>query len=119
MSIHYANGAMSNLYVPLWSKYRPAILQMMIASAQGPQQYKLFNHEFRIIDPKEKDYSFALKISNGTSGNNWKSPNVSQDLLRVLEASRKASELFASDSYEFVLDKKFVFHVTRVPEPQE
>lgn len=103
------------LYIPLWNKYRPALLQRMVASAEGPQEYKLYGHEFKGLNPKEKGgYSFTLQAHKGKAKNNIKNSIVAQNLLSVLEASKKASELMANDTYEFTMDKQFNLRITRL-----
>jgi hypothetical protein len=110
----------SQIYAPLWNKYRPVILKLMVASAEGPQQYKLFGHEFKSLNPKEKaGYSFTLQVFQGRAKNSIKNSVLAQELLSVLDTSRKASELMDTDSYEFTLDKKFILHVTKLPVTSE
>lgn len=116
--------AESNPYSPLWNKYRPVILQLMSAAVEnGPQQYKLFSHEFRAIGQKEKSgFSFVLEASNGKALNNIKTSTVAKNLLQVLQQSPRASELMSQAPYELSMDKHFVFHVSRkevVKEPME
>lgn len=107
--------AESNPYSPLWNKYRPVILQLMSAAVEnGPQQYKLFAHEFRAIGQKEKSgFSFVLEASNGRALNNIKTSTVAKNLLQVLQQSPRASELMSQAPYELSMDKHFVFHVSR------
>lgn len=103
------------VYIPLWNKYRPAILQLMVASAEGPQEYKLYGHEFKGLNPKEKGgYSFTLQAHKGKAINNIKKSIVAQNLLSVLSNSKKASELLATESYEFTMDKQFNLRVTKM-----
>lgn len=103
------------VYTPIWSKYRPAILQLMVAASGGPQQYKLSAHEFKGMNPKEKGgYSFTLLAHKGRAQNNIKNSVVAQDLLSVLDESRRATELMAVDSYEFKMDKQFTLSVTKI-----
>jgi hypothetical protein len=105
----------TQVYTALWNKYRPVILKLMMNSEEGPQQYQLFAHEFKNLNPKEKGgYSFTLQVFQGKAKNNIKNSTLAQELLQVLEMSRKASELMEADSYEFSLDKKFVLHVSKV-----
>jgi hypothetical protein len=113
--------AESNPYSPLWNKYRPVILQLMSAAVQnGPQQYKLFAHEFRAIGQKEKSgFSFVLEASNGRALNNIKTSTVAKNLLQVLQQSPRASELMGQATYELSMDKHFVFHVTRREVPKD
>jgi hypothetical protein len=103
------------IYTPIWSKYRPAILQLMVAAAGGPQQYQLSAHEFKGMNPREKGgYSFTLLAHKGRAQNNIKNSTVAQDLLSVLDLSRKASELMAVDQYEFKMDKQFTLSITKM-----
>ena len=63
----------SNHYASLWSKYRPVILQLMMAAGNEPQQYKLSAHEFKAIGQREKTgFSFTLEVSDGKAVNNIK-----------------------------------------------
>ena len=41
-------------YTYVWIKYRPALLRLMIAASDGPQEYKFADHEFRRLNPREK-----------------------------------------------------------------
>ena len=104
----------SNHYASLWSKYRPVILQLMMAAGNEPQQYKLSAHEFKAIGQREKTgFSFTLEVSDGKAVNNIKGSNVARDLLRVLQQSQKASQLTKEGVYEVKMDKQFVLHVTK------
>jgi hypothetical protein len=107
--------AESNPYSSLWNKYRPVILQLMSAAVEnGPQQYKLFSHEFKAIGQKEKTgFSFMLEASNGRALNNIKTSTVAKNLLQVLQQSKRATELLSEAPYELSMDKHFVLHVTR------
>jgi hypothetical protein len=108
----------TRLYISVWSKYRPAILKLMVDSATAPQQYKFSDHEFRGINPKEKGgYSFTLQFFQGKSVNSIKNSHVAQDLLSILQQSKKALEFAEITGYEFVLDKHFTLKVTRLEPP--
>jgi len=112
-------STMSNqVYISLWNKYRPVIIQLMVNSAEGPQRYKFFDHEFKALNPKEKSYSFALAAYQGKATNNIKTSLLAQDLLNMLNMSRKATELMQSNHFEFNMDKQFILHVKR-PAPVE
>ncbi|GHN02499.1 hypothetical protein WSM22_39880 [Cytophagales bacterium WSM2-2] len=102
-------------YSSLWNKYRPVILQLMVATEEGPQKYRLFDHEFKAADAKAKNYLFQMSVYEGKALNNIKESGVAQDLLRVLNTSRKASELLTEHQFEFSMDRQFMFHVTRTP----
>ncbi|HNP06762.1 MAG TPA: hypothetical protein PKN99_04015 [Cyclobacteriaceae bacterium] len=107
-------GSMSNQgYASLWHKYRPAILQLMLAAEEGPQEYKFFKHEFKALNPKEKAYAFTLEAHQGKAVNNIKGSGVAKDLLSVLSESPKASELMDGYIYEFSMDKQFILHISR------
>jgi hypothetical protein len=114
--------AESNPYSSLWNKYRPVILQLMSAAAEkGPQQYKLFSHEFKAIGQREKSgFTFVLQASHGKALNNIKTSTVAKNLLQVLQQSKRATELMSEAPYELSMDKHFVFHVNRKAEaPKE
>lgn len=102
-------------YAPLWSKYRPAILKMMLAAADEPQHYKLMQHEFVTLDAKKKGgYGFNLLITGNRAVNNIKDSEAAQDLLNMLQLSRKGSELLGAHSYEITLDRQFGLHITQL-----
>ena len=101
-------------YGYLWGKYRPAILKLMISSAEAPQQYKFSAHEVKTANPKGKGgFTFTLKFHKGNAINDIKLSVIAKDLLRVLQQSKKASELSESSTYDFTLDKHFVLHVIK------
>ena len=114
MQPRFFNSFMNNVYISLWNKYRPAILQLMVASKAGAQQYKLFGHEFKALDPKEKSYSFELRTNKGKSINKISSSVNAKDLLDMLNMSKKAMELMDENNFEFKLDKQFVLHISRI-----
>jgi hypothetical protein len=92
----------------------------MLASEESPQQYKLSDHEFKQLNSKEKTYSFELHAYQGKAVNNIKTSAVAQDLLSMLNTSRKASELMDNGHFEFKLDKQFMLRVSRLtPAVQE
>jgi hypothetical protein len=101
-------------YISLWNKYRPAILKMMMTASEGTQQYKFFAHEFKGLNPKEKDYSFILQTHHGKAISNIKTSTTAQDLLEMLNSSQKGAELLNSGQYEFVMDKKFILSVKKI-----
>lgn len=110
----------SNHYASLWSKYRPVILQLMMAAGTSPQQYKLSAHEFKAIGQREKTgFSFLLEAFGGKAVNNIKGSNVARDLLHVLQQSQKASQLMKEATYELKMDKQFMLHVTRKVEVEK
>ena len=102
------------IYTSLWNKYRPAILQLMISSAEKPQQYKLSGHEFKALNSREKVFSFSIQVVKGKAISSLKKKSViAKDLLTVLETSKKATELMDKQTYEFKLDKQFMLHITQ------
>ncbi len=115
MSSQFFSASGVQGYSSLWNKYRPAILQMMVAADEGPQTYKFFKHEFKAVNPKEKSYSFTMEIYQGKALDPLKMANIAKDLLNVLAQSPKANELMESNKYEFALDKQFVLHVVKSP----
>jgi hypothetical protein len=102
-------------YAPLWNKYRPAILKMMVAAADEPQTYKLMQHELVAMDSKKKGgFGFTLQVAGNRPTNNIKQSEIAQDLFNMLQLSKKASELMGTNAYEIVLDKQFTLHVNQV-----
>lgn len=103
-----------NPYMPVWNKYRPAILKLMVESANEPQQYKLSAHEFRAMTPKPKTtYAFALEAAHGKALNRISDIPVAVDLLLMLQQSGKAMELMRESTYALSMDRNFVLHVSR------
>ena len=101
-------------YGHFWGKYRPAILKLMISSAEAPRQYKFSSHEVRTAGQKEKGgFTFALTVYKGKAVNDIRSSPIAKDLLRVLQQSAKACELSESSLYEFKFDKHFMLHVIK------
>ncbi len=102
------------IYSPVWNKYRPAILRMMVDAAGEPQQYKLSAHEFRALNTRQKGgFNFTLQVAKGKAVNNIRDSGVAQDLLEVLRLSKKGAELIEEASYDIVMDKQFVLHVNK------
>lgn len=103
----------TNVYFALWKKYRPAILKLMSDAVDTPQEYKFANHEFTDINAKEKGgHSFNLQILKSKAANNIKTSIVAQDLLVMLQNSNKASELTQNSTFEFMMDKQYLLHVS-------
>jgi hypothetical protein len=109
---------MTKIFTHVWNKYRPVILKMMVDCGDKPQVYKLSSHEFRGMATKPKSkYSFVLQVSKGKAINNIRESIIAQELLEILQMSKKASELTEEATYQFELDKQFMLHVTKLPEP--
>ncbi|HYF68397.1 MAG TPA: hypothetical protein VD884_09680 [Ohtaekwangia sp.] len=106
---------MQSVYTPVWHKYRPVILRLMMSSGEESQQYNMSAHEFRALNAKEKGgYSFTLQASNGKAVNNIKTSIIAQNLLSILQDSPKANELMSTATYEFTMDKQFVLRVSKI-----
>jgi hypothetical protein len=103
------------IYTPVWSKYRPAILRMMIDSLREPQSYQLSNHEFKAMNPKQKGgYTFELEVAKGKAVSGLKDSVVARDLWEILQMSPKATELISASGYQFSMDKQFRLHVNNI-----
>jgi hypothetical protein len=112
--------SLAGTYGYFWGKYRPALLKLMISSAESPQQYKFSAHEVRMANPKDKrGFTFILQVHKNKAVNDIRSSPIAKDLLRVLQQSGKASELSESSIYEFKFDRHFVLHVTKTDVQQE
>jgi hypothetical protein len=107
-------------YAPLWNKYRPAILKMMLEAAAEPQTYKLMQHELVALDGKKKsNFGFSLRVSGSKAVNNIKDSELAQDLLNMLQLSRKATELTGLNTYDITLDRQLTLHVSQLKVEQE
>lgn len=105
----------SGTYTPVWAKYRPAILKLMLDASREEQEYKLYEHEFRALNEKKKGgFHFTLQMSKGKAINKIKDSMAAQDLLSVLQLSTKALELTNDNAYQIMLDKNFVLHVSKL-----
>jgi hypothetical protein len=99
-------------YTPIWHKYRPVILKMMIDSKNEPQTYQLSQHEFKAMNSSQKGgYAFTLQVGNGRLKNSIKDVVVAQDLWQVLQLSSKANELISDVTYQFAMDKNYMLRV--------
>jgi hypothetical protein len=104
-----------NTYTPVWHKYRPAILKMMLGSDSEPQQYQLSHHEFKALNPRQKGgYAFCLTVNNSKATSGLKESQVAQDLWEVLKISPKGASLISDGAYQFTLDKEFKLTVTKM-----
>ncbi|MEP2667943.1 MAG: hypothetical protein ABJH04_03050 [Cyclobacteriaceae bacterium] len=113
MSPQYFSSTSNQGYASLWQKYRPAILQLMVAAEEGPQEYKFYKHEFKALNPKEKGYTFTLEAYQGKAVNDIKGSGIAKDLLNVLSESPKASELMGEHIFEFSMDKQFMLNISK------
>ena len=111
----------SNAFFPLWKKYKPAVVRMMVDAVEGgPQQYQFSKHEFSDIDPKKSStYTFKMSLNRGQLVASIKTSIVAQDLVLLLRQSPRAWELVESYAYHFELDKQYLLHVTCVKEAPE
>jgi hypothetical protein len=95
------------------AKMRPA-MKLMVSSAEAPQRYGFSAHEVRAANPKDKSgFTFILKVHKSRAVNDVRTSLIAKDLLRVLQQSRKASELTEASIYEFKFDRHFVLHVIK------
>jgi hypothetical protein len=102
-------------YTPVWHKYRPVILKMMIDSKHEPKTYQLSEHEFKAMNAKQKGgYAFTLQVSNGRLKNSIKDVLIAQDLWEVLQLSPKASELISQSTYQFVMDRNYLLRIEEI-----
>ena len=106
----------SNSYFALWSKYRPAILQLMKGAAKEAQRYQLSEHEFRAVGGAKSGYAFLLETLGEKASNNIGISPISRDLLLMLQQSKTGTLLMKEASYQLRMDNHFEFHVTRKSE---
>jgi hypothetical protein len=112
------NGTSVKTYIPIWSKYRPVILKLMLDSAEETQHYQLSGHEFKAMNARQKGgYHFVLQVMKGKAMNNIRESQAAKELLEILQLSRKATELTEVSPYEITLDKQFVLHISKMSQP--
>jgi hypothetical protein len=61
-------------------------------------------------------HQFDLRVTKGKAVNNIKESTVAQDLLLILQQSRKASELMETGLYDISMDKHFILHINKIEE---
>ena len=104
----------STEYNHIWHKYRPVILRMMIDANTEPQRYSFAHHEFLRTNPKSKSgMAFILYMHGSKALNNIRTSPLAHSLLSTLRQSKTAMALLEHSTYELMLDKKFVLHVTK------
>ena len=107
-------------YIPIWRKYRPAILSLMLNCEKEPQKYQMSGHEFRDADPKPKGgYSFVLQMNKGRPINDIRDSIIAKELVYVLRHSAKATELTDQRVYNFGMNKDFLLMVSQEELPEE
>jgi hypothetical protein len=105
----------SGKFLPLWQKYRPAIISLMKLSPEGPQQYQFYKHEFDAAgDRKSLNYKFVLELNNGIPVTKITGVTVARDLLELLKSSNAAKELMKNSHFKIDLDKDFKLTINRL-----
>lgn len=99
-------------FYPIWKKYRPVILKLMVDSIEGtPQTYKMSKHEFTDANTrKSSTYSFKVITQNARNLKPTKASIVGTDFIAMLQQSNKASELMKI--YRFTIDMDNQFNLT-------
>lgn len=101
------------IYTPVWHKYRPVILKMMIDAGEQPASYQLSAHEFRALSRQKGGFTFSLSLSNGKAVGGLRDSVIAQDLWQILQSSPKANELISHSNFQLTMDKDFVLHVNK------
>lgn len=100
-------------FYPLWKKYKPVVLKLMIDAQNGPQSYPLSKHEFTDLAPKKNIvYSFKMDIFQSKPLAAIKTSLVAQDFMEMIRQSAKAIELMDTSTYHIELDKQFVLNIS-------
>lgn len=104
---------LTSAFYPLWKKYRPVMLKLMVDADAEPQQYQMSKHEFTDLAPKKNIvYSFKIEMFKGVPLVAPKTSLVALDFIAVIKQSGKANELMQSATYGFELDKQFRLNVS-------
>lgn len=103
-------------FFPVWKKYRPVILKLMIDSLEGAaQSYQLSQHEFSDVNSRKSALlSFKLEAHKGRVLYPKEASVVTSDLLILLKQSAKAMELMDASVFTFVLDTQFNLTISSV-----
>ena len=101
-------------FFPIWKKYRPVVLKLMIDSLEGEaQSYQFSGHEFADVNTrKSATFSFKLETHKGRVLHPKKASVVAADLMVVLKQSAKAIELTDAYIFNFALDAQFKLTVS-------
>lgn len=83
----------------------------MLDAKTGPQQYKLFEHEVKLIVNAAKNPAFTLRAMNGKMITGTKDSIMGRDLLLTLQSSEKAKELMETTAYDFTLKRDYTLHI--------
>jgi hypothetical protein len=106
--------ALQTSYIHIWHKYRPVILRLMVNARETAQQYVFSSHEFKRVAPTYRGgLAFLLYFHRSKALNNIKTSTLAKELLEILQQSQTASKLAENSTFEFMLDKHFVFHVRK------
>ncbi|MBP7512018.1 MAG: hypothetical protein KA981_08810 [Bacteroidia bacterium] len=98
----------SSVYLPLWQKYRPAILSKMKLALVEPQEYPLYRHEFEAIGGKRTSgYGFNMEVNKGMMVNNIAAIAVARDLLAVLKASESGKAMIQQNYFKINLGSDY------------
>ena len=103
-------------FFPIWKKYRPVVLKLMIDSLEGGiQEYNLSKHEFSEVNTKKSTtYSFKMDAHEGRATYSKKPITIATDFLAMLKSSGRAVELMSTATFSFELDSQFHFKVSAV-----
>lgn len=104
-------------YLPLWTKYRPAIIKMMKMAKEEQQQqdYQLSEHEFTDIGERIiSRYAFNIEIKLGKVTNDISKTAVARDLVKAIEGSNFAKKLMEDSSYKINMGKDFNIKVNLI-----
>jgi hypothetical protein len=101
-------------YIHIWHKYRPVILRLMVNARETAQQYVFSGHEFKRVAPSYRGgLAFILYFHRSKALNNIKTSTLAKELLEILQQSQTAIKLAENSTFEFMLDRHFVFHVRK------
>lgn len=109
--IKFMDKTFTSPFAPLWNKYRPVLLKLMVDAKTAPQEYQLFSHEVRALAPKGKSLGFTMRLQRNKSLTSLKDSIIASDLLHALTLSKKATELMENNTYEFTLSRDFKLQV--------
>ncbi len=102
-------------YIPLWTKYLPALRILFKKALESKQQLQLYKHDFEISGDRDKSgYTFNLEIKNGRVVNNIIGTAVARDLYKVLKGDERIMSFLLQNDIKLSLIKSYMLTIERI-----
>jgi hypothetical protein len=102
-------------YIPLWTKYLPALRILFKKALESKQQLQLYKHDFEISGDRDKSgYTFNLEVKNGRVVNNIIGTAVARDLYKVLKGDERIMSFLLQNDIKLSLIKSYMLTIERI-----